>query len=372
MPFSMNFNASQLYTIGVEIEFQLLDLNSYDLTPAAPTILEKIPAEFKGRIKAEFTQSMLEIASRVCKDINELEDDLRASIKILEVQARESGCRILATSLHPFGQYRDQVISDNERYQGLMAELQITGRRLITQSMHIHIGIDDPEAMIRVCDNLRVYLPILLALSTSSPFYQSEDTGFYSYRSRLLDSLPRSGMPQTMGSWKRFQALVAVMHKAEVLGDVRDIWWDVRPYPDLGTVEVRICDLPAKFSEILAITALVQALVITINETAPQELPPRPSMEMLLMNKWQAARHGLDGKFVYPTNAGNPTTMKSATNDLFEKVYPAARDRGTLPSLGTLKRLLQIGTAASRMRMMHGKNVDFETIINELQGDFWL
>ena len=167
-------------------------------------------------------------------------------------------------SLHPFTKGEHQIISNDSRYKRIMKDLQIIGRRFITQGLHVHIGVNDREKVIKVNNALRIYLPLLLALSTSSPFFEGEDTGLHSYRTKLFESLPLAGMPDYLTDWNHFVQLTILLENAGVIKSVKDLWWEVRPHPGFGTVEIRVCDIPVTLKEILALVALIQALVITI------------------------------------------------------------------------------------------------------------
>lgn len=369
MTFIPEFKASKPYTIGVEAEFQLLDDKTFDLASVAPEILAKIPADYKERIKPEFIQSMVEVATGVCHDISEVENDLRDSIGLLSKLAAESGCHIFASSLHPFADYNAQKLTPGKRYAALMEELQLAGRRLITQGLHVHIGLADRETLIKVCDGMRPYLPLLLAATTSSPYYGGEDTGFCSYRSRLLDALSRSGLPYTFRSWEHFNILINDLNRAGLIEDIRDIWWDVRPHPDLGTVEVRICDLPVRFDELLAVVALIQALVKKLAESPPVNSFPR--LEIISSNKWQAARHGLAGKFVDLDNSSEFMIIKDALRNVVTSVGSQARDLQVSAYVGKIESIIENGTGAAKKRRLMAAGNDFKAMIAKLAGDFW-
>ena len=365
----INFIPSKPYTLGVELELQLLDQEHYNLTSSAPSILAELPVDFKDRIKPEFIQSMVEVASGICNNLEDLETDLKRSINTLENLVRRNGCLLFASSLHPFAPYREQIVSPGERYAALMEELQLSGRRLITQGFHIHIGLPDGPTAIKVCNSIRQYLPLLLALTTSSPFYGGEDTGFFSYRSRLLDSLARAGLPHPFKDWEEFRKLLLLFKRTGVIEDIRDIWWDVRPHPDLGTIEIRICDLPIRFNEIISITGLVQSLVVTLAEkNAPNDYPP---LELIATNKWQAARHGLDGKFVDQDRISEPLSMRAAIERLLYRTEDAAQRLGCSGNRQEINRILTNGSGAHRQKLLYKDLGGFRDMIINIQKDFW-
>ena len=243
----------------------------------------------------------------------------------------------------------------------------VAGRRLISQALHVHIGLPDAETAISVCDAIRQYLPVFLALTASSPFFEGEDSGFCSYRTNLFKALPRSGIPETLGSWEKFHELIAIMNEATLLNGIRELWWDVRPHPDFGTVEKRICDLPSRFDEILGMAALIQAVVAMLVDESPPSIPYR---EVIMQNKWHASRYGLDGVFV-GQRRNSHTTMAKAAISLLERVTPVAKGLGGAAYLPVIQRVINKGTSAARQRRLFAESGDFSEVIHELREEFW-
>ena len=248
-----------------------------------------------------------------------------------------------------------------------MDELQIVGRRFITQGLHVHIGMDNHEDAIRVCDNIRLFMPILLALTCSSPYYEGIDTGLHSYRAKLFEALPLAGMPDELGSWDQYIEMVTLLTNTGIISEVRDLWWDVRPHPDFGTIEIRICDLPSSFNEILAIVALIQGLVVDLTES---DKHLNPNMQVLKSNKWQAARYGLEGRFVYPL-LQKKISMREAAGEIFTKVTRVMEQLGTSHYLPILQRIAETGTSSEKQRKILAAQNDFSAIIKELHPKFW-
>ncbi len=363
----LEFIPSKPFTIGAELEFQLLHPNTCDLTPNGPTILEKIDPSFSPYIKAEFIQSMVEICTPVCRDMAEVEKHLLYFCKKLDEVAKSCDCIPFASSLHPFGLIKDRAIYPSARYQEIMQDLQLCGRRMMTQALHIHIGLDDRDKAIKVCDSIRNYLPILLALTTSSPFLEGEDTGFYSYRSNLFCCLPRTGIPETLGSWHRFEKIIHILNQATILNGIKEIWWDVRPHPDFGTIEIRICDLPSKMSHILAIIALVQALVCKLSSEKKPIISPR---EIIMHNKWHASRYGMDGTFIRHKPGQHPS-FRHAALELIDFTHCSAKQLGSAHYLDALQDILKKGTSAHRQKELYFEHRNFRKIINIMLQEFW-
>jgi carboxylate-amine ligase len=363
----IQFQTSESFSLGVEIELQIVDKNDLSLVPKAPEILDSVPTDLKERIKPEFIRSMIEVNTEVCSNMEQVKKNLTLLIQKAEKIAADKNCFLFATSLHPFAKHSDQVLSSHPRYSRIMDDLQLVGRRFITQGLHVHVGMDDQDDAIRVCDNIRLFLPILLALTCSSPYYEGVDTGLHSYRAKLFEALPLAGMPDELGNWDEYIKMVTLLTNTGIISEVRDLWWDVRPHPDFGTIEIRICDLPSSLNEILAIVALIQGLVVSIAES---DKHLNPNMQVLKSNKWQAARYGLEGRFVYPLFQ-KKISMQEAAGEIFSKASPAMKKLGTDHYLTLLQQIVETGTSSALQRKIFNKNKDFTAIIKELHPKFW-
>jgi len=364
---TITFQASKPFSLGVEIELQIIDRRSMNLVPRAPDILAMVPNGLKERIKPEFIRSMIEVNTEVCSSMAEVKDNLTLLIRLAEQLADKYGCLLFASSLHPFARHSDQELTDHPRYTRIMADLQLVGRRFITQGLHVHVGMSDHDAAIRVSDSIRLFLPILLALTTSSPYYEGIDTGLHSYRAKLFEALPLAGMPDQLESWDKYLEMVKLLINTGIITSVRDLWWDVRPHPDFGTIEIRICDLPSTFTEILAIVALIQGLVA---ELTVSDRHLNPNMQVLKSNKWQAARYGLAGTFVYPLLQKN-LSLQDAAGELFAKVVPAMKKLGTNQYVDDLQHIVKSGTSSDQQRKIFSAKNDFSAIIKEIHPRFW-
>ncbi len=364
----ISFKKSRLFTLGCEVEFQLLDPETLELKSRSVQILDSLPKRYRPKIKQEFIQSMVEVCTGICSNIIEIERDLRQTIHELDHLAMEQECIVFASSLHPFSRFDQQRIFPDQRYEKILEELGIVGRRLITQGLHCHVGLDSSHMAIKVFDRLRHWLPLLLALSASSPFFQGVDTGFASYRSKLFDALPRSGMPQKLGSWGYYCDLVNLLKKCGIIDAPRDIWWDVRPSPDFGTIEIRICDVPSRFTSIVAIVALIQAMVAAI---ATNKLkPPNTHISILLNNKWQAARHGLQGYFVSQEHHAQKH-IKDKLLELLRELEPVFSELGSSDYVQILRQMVKQGTCSHLIRSIVKGHGDIKEAIRQLHQDFW-
>lgn len=367
----IEFAKSSSYTLGVEIEFQTLDKNTYDLAPIAPVLLANAPALLRPRLSPEFIQSILEIQTGICSSLTDVENDLMQTVSMAEELAEEKNSVLFAASLHPFAGHREQLLTTDARYEKIMQELQIVGRRFISQGLHVHVGMPDGEAAIRVCNHIQAYLPILLALTSSSPFSQGEDTGLMSYRTKLFEALPLAGIYTHIENWQQFKEEVHLLQSVGVIGSIRDLWWDARPHPDFGTLEIRICDLPVRFADILGITALIQALVATLVEE--KGVYPPLNQHIIKSNKWQAARYGLGGTYFDPSGiiSQKRISLREAVYNLLEWVGPMGVKLRAERYMENIQRILSDGTGADYLRCCYGSSKSLKNVVQSLWGEFW-
>lgn len=365
------FSSSPSYTLGVELEFQTLDRESLNLAPLAPVLLDNAPAILRPRITHEWIRSILEIRTDICRSVRDVENDLLQTCAMAEELAEENHCLLYAASLHPFARSEDQVLTKDERYERIMAELQIVGRRFISQGFHVHVGMIDGDTAIRVCDRVQPYLPLFLALSASSPFFHGEDTGLMSYRTKLFEALPLAGIYEQLGDWDSFVKELQILIEAGVIESIKDLWWDARPHPGFGTVEIRACDLPIRFGDILGLTALIQCLVAVLAEFTLDTA--RCNQQFLRCNKWQAVRYGLEGTFIDPLGflGGGKMQVREAVGRLLEKIQPLVKRFASERYIKMLDRILEHGTGADCQRRAYAVHKDFRKVIQQLHQEFW-
>lgn len=365
------FTPSTPYTLGVEIEFQIVDKTSYGLVPLGPALFSHAPALLKPRIALEFIKPILEIRTGICADLRAVENDLLQTCSLAEELADDYDCLLYAASLHPFANAYEQVLSDDKRYVRIMRELQIVGRRFISQGLHVHVGLPDGDTAIKVGNVIQGFLPVFLALSTSSPFFQGMDTGLMSYRTKLFEVLPLAGIYEHMRDWRHFNREIEDLRGYGIIESFRDLWWDARPNPQFGTIEIRICDLPTRFNDILALVSLIQGCVAWL---ADLEHDPGPLRYYLLRaNKWQAARYGMAGRFTDPTGllGGRSGEMKAAAALLQENAAPYVRELQASSYLEGIEAIIAGGTGAAKQRSIHTETGDFKDVISRMQQGFW-
>lgn len=365
------FTPNSQYSLGVEIEFQILDKNTLNLAPLAPLLLQNSPKILSPRITHEFIRSILELQTGVCRTLRDVENDLMETCSMAEELAEENGCMLYAASLHPFAKSSEQILTEDVRYERIMQELQIVGRQFISQGLHVHIGMPDGDTAIRVCNHIQVYLPLLLSLSASSPFFQGEDTGLLSYRTKLFEVLPLAGIYESFLDWQHFVDEVENLKKLGIIGSIKDLWWDARPSPDFGTIELRVCDLPGRFSDILALVAFMQSLVVYIAEKKDDFQPF--SNQILRANKWQAVRYGLEGFFIDPSgHLGKASlSIRRAIELLLEEMAPYSIDLHSNHYLMMIKRILECGTNAEYQKKIYKETNSFKKVIFQTHQEFW-
>ncbi len=288
------------FTLGIEEEYQTIDPDTYDLrSHIQMEILEKGKRQLQEQVKAEMHQSVIEVGTGVCKTVKEAAIDLKNLRRNMIALTEDNGLKLVAGATHPFADWRVQDIYPDDRYRQVVEDMQIVARANLIFGLHIHVGIEDRETLIQLMNQLRYFLPHLLALSASSPFWIGMNTGLKSYRSKVFDRFPRTNIPDVFNSWADYENLVNLLIRTRCIDNAKKIWWDVRPHPFFGTVEVRICDLPMRVDETLALAALVQATVVKLYRLHARNQGWRQYSRTLLMeNKWRAARYGLDGALI--------------------------------------------------------------------------
>ncbi len=337
-PARIPFHGSPAPTLGVEVELQILDPQTCNLKQGSTMILDRVGDHPK--IKQELTQSTVEVITGICKDVAETTADLRASMRELYSLGDEMGMTFASAGTHPFGQWRDQKIFPNDRYQTLVDKIQWPARRLLIYGLHIHVGVGSGEKAIAIMNALTTYIPHLLALSASSPFIDFEDTGLASARSKIFEAMPTAGLPYRLANYGEFQTFMNTLVRAGAIESVREIWWDIRPHPSFGTLEIRICDAPSTLEEIAALTALVQCLVVVLGERYEAGAPMGILQPWILReNKWRACRHGLDADVIL-TNDGDHGPLRMLVPELISRLAPVAARLGCADELASVEALV--------------------------------
>jgi carboxylate-amine ligase len=351
------------FTIGIEEELMILDAETLELTNAIESLLDE--AEH-GEIKPELMESVLEVATDPCDNTREAAEQLRA----LRAQVRESAGRreltIGSAGTHPFAMWEDQRIVARPRYRDLVSALRFVARQEIIFGVHVHIGLDDPDKAIHVANGMRVHVPLLLALSANSPFWRADATGLASTRTPIFRAFPRVGIPPRYKDWEDYARRIEFMVGSRVVPDYTYLWYDVRPHPNFGTVEVRVMDAQTRVEHTLALAAMVQAMVreLAIHFEEGKELSRYP-YEMLDENKWIAARHGLEGELVDLPKRERVST-KALAQRLYDRLREHAQDLGSAAELEGVLDILEGGTGADRQLVVYEANHDLRELMAEI------
>ena len=339
------FGQSPPFSLGIEEEFQLVSPESYELVPRFDEIAEAAADE---RVHQELMTSVLEAATGVHERVVDALQEVREIRARLRDAAAEHDVLIASAGTHPFSRWEHQEISEAPRYQRLVEGLQWVAKRVAIFGLHVHVGVDDPDRAVQIATQLRNWLPELLALSSNSPYWHGRDTGLSSTRSQIFDTMPRSGLPPRLESFAEFEQLVEQGVAAGFFPEYTHIWWDLRPHPKLGTIELRICDAQTRVENVAGLAALTQCLVATL---ADDPAPVQPRI-LIAENKWRAVRHGLDAElFDLATNRGRPAA--DAVRELLDRAGPAAGRLRCEEELAEVERLLERGTGAEEQRRVN-------------------
>jgi carboxylate-amine ligase len=353
----------QPFTLGVEEEFQIVDPETWELRSHVSELLASSAATFGDQIKPEMHQSIVEVGTKICGGVDELAEEIIRNRRGLADAAERVGLRVAAAGTHPFSSWMDQVISQGERYQNIVEELQQLARSLLIFGLHVHVGIPDRSLAIELMNEARYFLPHLLALSTSSPFWIGRDTGLKSYRTTVFRRFPRTGIPDSFESWSEYQEYVELLVQLRSVDDAKKIWWDIRPHPTFGTLEFRICDVPTAPRATIAIAALVQAIVVKLYKLRTANLGFRLYHRRLIEeNKWRAARWGLDGKLV-DFGRRREVPMRELALELLAIVDDVVDELGSRREIEYIRTILAEGTSADRQLRVYKETGDLRAVV---------
>jgi carboxylate-amine ligase len=353
-PPAITFRASPEPTVGIEVEMVLVDPESGALVSRANELLAAVGRGHPGgehpRAKHELFQCTVEAITGVCRTVPEAGHDLRCTISELDDAAAPLGAELVCAATHPFSHWRDQSISPGERYTTFLDRLGWPVRRLAIQGMHVHVGVPSGEAAVAITHAVTEHLPVMLGLSASSPFWDGEDTAMASVRTKIFEALPTAGLPPELSDWAQFETFMQALLRAGAIHSIREVWWDVRPHPDFGTVELRMCDAMATLTETLAVAALAHCLVVDLQRRhAAGEPLGGPRDWVARENKWLAARHGLDTTLLVG-DRGRRRPAIELTLELVERLSPLAHELGCADELAHVPRMIEAGTGEQRLR----------------------
>jgi len=336
-----------LLTIGVEEEYQIIDAQGA-LHSHIDTLLAAATPKLGDKVKREMMQSVVEVGTSICQDVGEARDQLAEMRDTLAMLLEPEGLRIACAGTHPFSSWQEQRITDFDRYKVLEEELQDVVRALLIFGLHVHVAIPDPEHRIEVLNEARYFLPHLLALSTSSPFWMGRNTGLKSYRSVIWSNFPRTGIPQDLTSYDEYENYVQLLVKTGSIDNGKKIWWDLRAHPSFPTLEFRVCDMPTRLEETICLAALIQAICAKLLRLRSRNLGFRKYMPALIAeNKWRAVRYGIDGKLI-DFGIQSEVPMRELALELLDFVDDVVDDLGSRSAVEYVRTILAEGTSADR------------------------
>jgi glutamate---cysteine ligase / carboxylate-amine ligase len=354
------------FTLGVEEEFQIVDPQSGDLRSHVSELLASSAPMLGDQIKREMHQSIVEVGTRICGDVRELREEIFRNRRELASAAERVGLAVAAAGTHPFSRWEDQIISPGVRYDNIVEELQQLARSLLIFGLHVHVGLPDRSVTIDVMNEVRYFLPHLLALSTSSPFWMGRDTGLKSYRTTIFRRFPRTGVPDHFGSWSEYENYIQLLVDLHSIDDAKKIWWDVRPHPTFGTLEFRVCDVPTSPEAAVMLGALVQAIVVKLYNLRVRNQGFRIYRRALIEeNKWRAARYGLDGKLIdFGRRAEVP--MRDLALELLEFIDDVVDELGSRKEVEYVHTVLRDGTSADQQLAVFRKTNDLKAVVHHV------
>jgi carboxylate-amine ligase len=353
------------FTLGIEEEYQTIDPETRDLrSHIATEMLAQGKLRLEERVKAEMHQSVIEVGTRICKNIREAQEDLFDLRRNMIRLAEENRLQLVAGATHPFADWRTQEIYPDPRYDQVVEDLQLVARSNLIFGLHVHVGIEDKEAAIRIMNSLRYFLPHILSLSTNSPFWMGLNTGYKSYRAKVFEHFPRTGIPDSFASYSDFDDYVQLLIKTNCIDNGKKIWWDIRPHPFFSTVEVRACDIPMRAQESIAIAALIQATACKLWHLHESNLDFRQYGRPLLMeNKFRAVRYGLDGKMI-DFGKQKEVPVRDLIVEYLAFVDDVLDELGCRDEIGYIHTMLERGSGADRQLKVYRETGSLQAVVD--------
>ncbi|WP_047545625.1 carboxylate-amine ligase [Psychroserpens sp. Hel_I_66] len=352
------------FTLGIEEEYQIIDPVSRELISHDQKIVVEASKVMGDQCKAEMHQAVVEVGTNICEDITDAREQITHLRKSISGIANDLGFKIGAAGTHPFSKWETQLITPNPRYDEIVNELQDTARSNLIFGLHVHIGIEDKELALHLSNAMRYFLPHLYALSTNSPFWEGRNTGFKSFRSKVFDKFPRTGIPGIFDNYAQYVNYVNMLVKTKCIDNPKKIWWDIRVHPFFPTLEVRICDVPLTVNETISIAALIQALVAKLYKLKTQNLNFMNYHRALINeNKWRASRYGIDGKMI---DFGKECEVETRLlmGELLHFVDDVVDDLGSRKEIEYIHQMLKNGTGADRQLEIFNQTKDLTKVVD--------
>jgi carboxylate-amine ligase len=352
-------------SIGIEEEYQTIDPQTRDLrSHIASEILPKAKLALHEAVKAEMHQSVIEVGTRVCRDVKEARENIQALRREMITLASQNGMLLAAGSTHPFSDWKLQEIYPDERYRRVVEDMQLIARANLVFGLHVHIGIEDRNTAIHIMNSMRYFLPHILALSTNSPFWMGMNTGFKSYRVKVFERFPRTGIPDTFANWSEYENFVDLLVRTNCIDNGKKIWWDIRPHPFFNTLEVRVCDIPMRLDETMAIAALIQATVAMLYKLHASNKSYRIYGRALISeNKFRASRYGLDGNLI-DFGKEEEVPLRQLILEYLDLIDDVVDELGSREEIDYIHEMLKMGTGADRQLQVYKETGDLEAVVD--------
>ncbi len=353
-----------LFTLGIEEEFQVVDPVTRELRSHMHQIVEGGKVVLKEQVKAEMHQSVVEVGTNICKDITEARTEVTYLRKMVAELAAKQGLKIAAAGTHPFSRWQDQLITDHPRYEEIVREMQDAARSNLIFGLHVHVGIPDRETGIRLMNQARYFLPHIFALSTNSPFWEGRNTGFKSFRTKVFDKFPRTGIPDEFKSASEYDDYIKLLIKTNCMDNAKKVWWDIRLHPFFNTIEFRICDIPMRIEETISLAAIMQAIIAKLYRLMEKNLSFRVySRALINENKWRAARYGIDGLLI-DFGKEQEVETKVLVHELVDFVDDVVDDLRCRNEVENLFNMLKDGTGADRQLKVFQEKGDLKSVVD--------
>jgi carboxylate-amine ligase len=363
----INYN---LFTLGIEEEYMVIDPKTKELISHEQKIVVEGQKKFNEKVKAEMHQAVVEVGTDVCANIEEARADITHLRKTIRDIANELGFSTGAAGTHPFSTWRQQLITDHIRYQEIVNEMQDAARSNLIFGLHVHVGMPSKEMAIHIANSARYFLPHVFALSTNSPFWEKRETGFKSYRTKVFDKFPRTGIPDYFDSYSAYENYVNLLIKTNCIDNAKKIWWDLRVHPFYGTVEFRICDVPLTIDESVAFAALFQCICVKLYKLRMSNLNFMIYPRVLVNeNKWRASRYGIDDKLI-DFGKEQEVNTRSLIVELLDFIDDVVDDLGCRSSLKAIHTILEKGTGADRQLAVYKETNNLQAVAAYIESNF--
>jgi len=352
-------------SLGIEEEYQTIDPETRDLrSHIQMEILSKAKLKIAEKVKAEMHQAVVEVGTKVCRDIKEAREDMRNLRREMISLADQNGLLLGSASTHPFADWKVQEIYPDERYYRVVEDMQLVARANLVFGLHVHVGIEDRDTAIHIMNSMRYFLPHILALSSNSPFWMGMETGFKSYRSKVFERFPRTGIPDVFSNWADYETFVNLLIKTNCIDNGKKIWWDIRPHPFFETIEVRVCDIPMRLDETLAIAALIQATALMLYKLHASNKSYRIYGRALISeNKFRACRYGLDGKLI-DFGKEEEVPIRKLMLEYLHLIDDVVDELGSRDEINYIHEMLNMGSGADRQLKVFRETGDLKKVVD--------